>query len=314
MIYTYNITKNFLKELNTACNLDEANDILIFIKSHFIDKENVYFIGSENIWKNLDIKTEANYSLIKKLISFLNNEIGAFEGKSKNDVDFIFSGIDEDKYECKKKISCLEILNDSSLKNEIKKTTVDTWKGTKDRKDSQKKKRELHSLLKKIFKISDEVFLVDRHIPRTLYQNNKKHIESYKNSLNFFKNLLTQTNVKAKFYNGIDHETKKLISSKDLEAILIDFYSPLVSLNIPVMVKEGYDTYDVLHDRYVISIVDNNEVNFFEVRKGLNFLDQKNSIDSRIMTRLNKDIVDETYIEWNNLVEKQPNFIRFTIN
>ena len=62
MIYTYIVSKDFIKELDEY-NFKEVNKIIDFITTNFINEENIYNSGSRNLfsdgnYKNLRISSQ----------------------------------------------------------------------------------------------------------------------------------------------------------------------------------------------------------------------------------------------------------------
>ena len=85
-------------------------------------------------------------------------------------------------------------------------------------------KRNLSKYLKRIVEHSDEVFLIDRHVPRTICQSKTKHrkskdinyANSYLNSFEFFNSVLKDNLSKNRFYCGLlSKEFEKFGSSTE---------------------------------------------------------------------------------------------------
>ena len=318
MLYTYTISKNFINEINKICSVEEALNVYDFVKDCFISRENMYFCGTNKAWGNYYNQNCPNNALIKLLSGSLNNEIGPLSGKLKNKVDYFLSGIEEENEGEQTKITCENIIYEpEKLKKEILNDTKDSWKGitVSDKKLNQQKKRQLKLYLNKIFNISDQIYLVDRHIPRTAFQNESKYILSYKNSFEFIASLKPKKNSKLSLYNGIDSETKKGVNKEDLKKALLDLYQPLNPLQIKVYIKDDHEAYGELYLRGIISVIGDTVINIFQVDRGLNLIknDINFSIDARTLKRLSNSASDPIWESWQKNVENARDYLSFSV-
>jgi hypothetical protein len=207
MIYTYALNNEFISDLDNKCTIKEALKINTFVRESFMNKENIYYCGSRDFVKKFGTSQQ---EITNMFIQDLQAEIGILENEKDELIDFGF-GSNEKKIGSTT-ITCDDIINKKVTKETIKKLTPAFFIGKKSSKgDKKKQKKILIGCFKKIFKFTDQVYFIDRHIPVILLDNklaektNNEDIRSYKNSLEVYSTLLSlsKTKKEIKFFNGI---------------------------------------------------------------------------------------------------------------
>ena len=339
MIYTYLFTDEFFNDWRTTINSNQAYNIDNFLNNNFINKENIFYCGSEEIlYKNTGLNG-ANSSLIDYFINGFvpNGGVSIFSNKE-NTVDFIFCGKNEKIENDIFQITCEQIIKDKNLKKIIRMKTEDIWSNRKGKNDLIKK-------LDKLLKISKTVYFIDRHIPGIVADQNKMQLSQWNKSLKFFKNLISKRKNKSFFVNAVKNEIferyrKKLVKieseflyiEKDildnkthemLKNDLHNFYKVLEDIKTIILVKNKEAYYSGLHDRFIFFFLDDNRVLkkaleddtliIIEVTQGLNILDGKGKTTlPRRITRQNRENCNAIVEEWEENVENKPLFYKFT--
>jgi len=207
MIYTYVLNNEFISDFDNKCTNKEALKINKFIRESFMNKENIYYCGSRDFVKKFGTSQQ---EITNMFIQDLQAEIGILENEKDKLIDFGF-GSNEKKIGSTT-ITCDDIIKEKVTKKTIKNLTPDFLIGKKGSKDDKiKQKKILIEYLKKIFKFSDQVYFIDRHIPIIFFDNkigkktNTEDVRSYENSLHVYSTLLSlsKTKKEIKFFNGI---------------------------------------------------------------------------------------------------------------
>ena len=315
MIYTYLVLEDFIKKLDEY-NRNEVNIITNFISSNFIFKENIYNCGDRDLLSNYGTFKNLN---IDEFLSNLSNDMGFLEGKSNLGFDFIFS---EKSFGVKNtSISCDDILKNKTkegkdLKKEIKKNTPNFFLAKRYTSQSEKKKQseKLNEHLLRIFKTSDDLFFVDRMIPIILLENKPFQINTLNTSIKNISTLLKPLDIKIKFYSALSNKhittyNKMLVSEK-----LSNFMKPFKGKDIQAFVKHDKDVYEILHERYIFSFFNGEIFNIYNLAKGIQLWDGKNSINTGKLSRLDTNYSYEIKEEFNEKVKYSKNYARFPSN
>lgn len=180
MIYTFTIENDFFDNLRDNLNVRDARTVIDFISSNFINREN-FFLNAERK-KIFNQKTNGgNGNQLKVLLNKLGKKIKNFSNK--NNSDFIFSNIKNNESNF---ISTNKIISDNyvEIENYLDENFKPFWKYNS-KENNQNNKRNLEKSLIRLFDVCDEVYFVDRHIPRTLcqFENTKKSFEKKFNNL-----------------------------------------------------------------------------------------------------------------------------------
>ena len=251
MIYTFTIENDFFDDFRDKLNVKDARTVIDFISSNFINREN-FFLNAERK-KIFNQKTNGgNGNQLKVLLNKLGKKIKNFSNK--DNTDFIFSNIEGSKSNV---ISTNKIISDKyiEIENYLDENFKPFWKYTT-KENNQNNKRELEKSLTRLFNVCDEVYFVDRHIPRTLcqFENTKKSFENkltnlklrfdnnkiseqkynselykIKNDLKFHESYYNSYNNSFEFFNKIIKETSSInnrffcgLLKKDLKLLIDD--------------------------------------------------------------------------------------------
>ena len=208
MIYTFSFDEDFLKSFKDNLDAKQAYEIFSFIVTNFVGRDNFYLKINVKRAKFFVRNTNGgNGKILQVLLQKLSKKIKDFPQKV-DKTDFCFSNQDR---EYSRNISFKEILeNSEEIENDLEKNCKPFWTYSNGDND-QKNKRVLTKQLEKLILYSDEIYLIDRHIPRTICKaklknperRNIKFYQSYSNSLEFFNSVIKDKKSPNTFYCGI---------------------------------------------------------------------------------------------------------------
>ena len=168
--------------------------------------------------------------------------------------------------------------------------------------------------LKRIFKYSDKIYIVDAYLPDHLADNISSHVKSYENSFKFFSDLTN--NIKSiEFYNGIkvNELSKKKITKIQIEERLKRFYKLFKNHKSPVFVKaDKTKEHRTMYERMFITYLDGVNIGIFTVERGLNVLTQDSqTTHGRKIIKQDLDWTKTKLDAWAENVEESEDFISF---
>ena len=314
MIYTFSFEDNFLDAFNKDLSSTNATVIFQFINTNFIKRDNFYLKvnGKRKNFFNRKI-IGGNSTLLKTLISKLSRKYKNFPEKLKNS-DFTFSNkITKNEGA----ISFENIFkNHIFLEENLDINCKSYWQYSNKESDNSNK-RNLAKYLKRIVDHSDEVFLIDRHVPRTICQSKSKyrkakHINyanSYLNSFEFFNSILKNNLNKNRFYCGLlsGDFVKFGKEGLNIESILKDTFLTFKDSKIIVNVLSKYEAYTKLHERLIIGLINNEFFVMLRTEKGLNILDENFGFnkDKRKFDFVREEIALDDWQDWNSAVRHE---------
>lgn len=326
MIYNYSFTEKFFGEWREDLNTEQSQRIYDFLRENFLNRENIFYCGNEQIFNKIHGVGGPNSGLINLFSTdFISSGIKSVFSNKEQITDFKFCGENELISENYFHITCKKILSEKNFKKKIKIKTEDLW-------DNKKGKDDLIFKLDKLLKLSKSVFFVDRHVPGVVADQKKKQIIEWNKSLKFFNNLLSKAKTKSFFINGIKNDYLKRYENKSniidlephqmLKKDLRNFYKVLKEVKTLVMVKDQDAYYSGLHDRFIFFFFDNNHILekalndetllILEVSQGLNILDTKGKTTlPRRLERKTRGSCEAIVEEWKKNVENKPLFDKF---
>ncbi len=312
MIYTYSLNNEFISEFDNEYTASESIKIDQFIRDIFFKKENIYFCGTRDFSEKYG---NVKNGLTNSLIQSFNNELGPLENQSKKGIDFGLSG--KKNKIGNMSITCKNIIdNKTDLIEKINNLTVEYWIGKKYQKEEIKKKEKKHleSSLKRIFKYSDKIYFIDRYIPIILAENKSYNdVISYKKSLIVFSKLLSEYNLQINFFSGLNKKQKADYSKDQFDKILRNYFEKLENLDVKIFVKDDDDAFEILHERYIASYLDNSLFNLFQASRGIAFWDKNYSIKNGKFERKPNKLAENLTDEFRKKVEKSNNFLFFEL-
>lgn len=301
MIYIYTLKSNFLEDLMKNYSMQDAFKFLNFFQVNFIEKENMFFSSSENIFINYG--EGENKGIIDEILKNISNQRTAIKGEA----DFCLTSKYKDPSRTVN-ISMKDIIDDEKkLSQKIKENSKDYLKiGNGDKKI----KRKLESAIKRIFKFSQKIYLVDRYIPDHYYKENLK-VKEYNHSFQFLSRISKMYQSDLDIIASLSYNMKRIWKYEDIETKMyriIDHFSPK---KISLKIKDS-STWKELHKRWIISICED-EINIFEDSEGLNFIkDGKSNLSgpsNRHLYRHQLQLVNELYPSLKNKVENDENYL-----
>ena len=314
MIYTFSFNDDFLNGFSNDLTSKDATVIYQFINTNFIKRDNFYLRvdGKRKNFFNRNI-TGGNSTLLKMLISKLSRKYKNFPKKLKK-TDFTFSNNLSKNEET---ISFEKIFKSHiSIEESLDINCKSYWQYSN--KDSdQSNKRNLSKYLKRIVDHSDEIFLIDRHVPRTICQSksksrNEKHINyanSYLNSFEFFNSILKNNLNKNRFYCGLQSGEFNKFENEGLniENILKDTFLIFKDSKIIVHVLSKYEAYNKLHERLIIGLIKDEFFVMLRTEKGLNILDENFEFhkNKRKFDFVREEIALDDWQDWNLTVRHE---------
>lgn len=322
MIYTFSFEDEFLDKFSNELTPSDATVIFQFINTNFIKRDNFYLKidGKRKSFFNRKV-TGGNSTLLKILIAKLNRKYKNFPKKLKNP-DFIFSNTHQNN---EKVISFEDIFKKHiSIEENLDINCKSYWQYSNKDSDNSNK-RNLSKYLKRIVEHSDEVFLIDRHVPRTICQSKTKHrkskdinyANSYLNSFEFFNSVLKDNLSKNRFYCGLLSKEFEKFGSEGLniENILKDSFLIFKDSKIIVHVLSKYEAYDKLHERLIIGLINNEFFVMLRTEKGLNILDENFKFNKakRKFEFVREEIAIDDWEEWNVSVRHEKPRLQFYI-
>ena len=315
MIYSFKINKDFFIKLRDDLKEPDVKYIVNFFAEFLLNRENLLYFDKRDLVSDTDICTGVNSLLIKTLQSILEKKIKPIEILRDTEVDFIFTT--KTDWQSKiKKISIDDIIESRlDVTNSIRKLTPGKWITNK-KIPQEKLKQDLNGTLKKIFKYSDKVFIVDAYLADYLMQGIEKHVQSFNNSFILFRDLCAKVKT-IEFYNGVTSRQLKLrkCNKKNLELKLMNFYKIYKSSKALVNVKHGEASQKLplraMYQRMFITFLDDQNIGIFTAERGLNIIQaDNNTTQDRMIKRLNNDETELRLELWENM-DKYPNFIEF---
>ena len=314
MIYTFSFENNFLDAFSNDLTPKDATVIFQFININFIKRDNFYLRvnGKRKSFFNRKI-LGGNGPLLKTLLSKLSRKYKNFPKKLKNS-DFVFSNNPSNNYET---ISFQKIFKDHiTLEDNLDDNCKSYWQYSNKNSDASNK-RNLSKYLKRIIDHSDEVFLIDRHVPRTICQSKIKYKEmkhinyanSYLNSFEFFNSILKNNSNKNRFYCGLLLKDFNKFEKEGLniENILKESFLIFKDSKIIVHVLSKYEAYNKLHERLIIGLINNEFFVMLRTEKGLNILDENYEFnkDKRKFDFVREEIALDDWQDWNLVVRHE---------
>ena len=313
MIYSFNVKEDFFLELKNNSTYSEAETILNFFHELLYNRENLFYFDNRKIISNIKLPSGVNSIIIKELQTLLSRYIRPAEKVHNIEVDFIFSNI-KSKSNRQTNITSSEILKSrTEITKKIKDLTPNKWLPNANIPQNQLKK-DMEIKLKRIFKYSDKIYIVDAYLPDHLAENISSHVKSYENSFEFFSNLTN--NIKSiEFYNGIKVNllNKKKITKIQIEERLKRFYKIFKNHKSPVFVKaDKTKEHKAMYERMFITYLDEINIGIFTVERGLNVLTQDSkTTHGRKIIKQDLDWTQTKLDAWAENVEESSNFISF---
>ncbi len=315
MIYSFKISENFFIYLQNKLSNKEAVLILTFFEELFLNRENLFYFDNRKLISDNKLAVGANSLIIKELQQLLSKNIKSIEKINNIETDILF--VNENKKNTKQIfISIDQILNQrSKVTKLIKESTPNKWLPNEKLPKNQLKK-EITSTLKRIFRYSDKIYIVDRYLPDHLVENNFMNIKSYENSFKFFADLSTNIN-SVEFYNGVKLKQldKKKVKKDKLEDTLKKFYKIFKKYKSPVFVKSDENrnqAFQTMYERMFVTFLDDINIGIFTVEAGLNIINPDNlSTKGRKIVKQDRDWSEIKLEKWAEYVEKSDNFIFF---
>ncbi len=313
MLYSYTISENFLIELSKLNSLDQ-HKICDFIRSNFIDKENLYLKMNRKL---LTKKYEGpDNSELKDLVQNLSNNVKDVFAKKTIPIDIALCS-KKDNFPVK--IDCKLILDKKDkVKEELKKRLNSDWPMGNNDKNSEKLKQHF----KRILRFNNVVvfnyrYLIPPLVEKEEYKKGKKkflspkiemQLKGYMCFLELLKNLRNNNN-NIKFYTTIHprHINKAKNINFDIAKELKRLSNLFFKSNDKFIVKEfNEDLWKLLHTRLLITYLDDEE-NFLEDdlnvfgHEGLDFLLDKNTVnEGKLLWRHNSNFAQRL---WENTVK-----------
>ena len=231
MIYTFSIEKNFFDYFKDNLDSRDARTIIDFITGNFINRDNFFLKGDrKTIFKQNT--NGGNGTQLKTLLQKLNKKIKNFS--KSEDTDFIFS---IDKKSGSNVISVEDIINDKyiEIENNLNDNFKPYWKYSS-KNSNQKNKRDLEKVLIRLIKVCDEIYFVDRHVPRTLCQYESSKIK-FPKDLEILKKRLENKKIDENKYFFELSKIKKNLKSKESYHNSynnsFEFFSNIINLTNP---------------------------------------------------------------------------------
>lgn len=313
MIYSFKINKDFFIKLRDDLKEPDVKYIVNFFDEFLLNRENLLYFDKRDLISDTSLCSGVNSLLIKSLQSLLERKIKPIETLRDVEVDFIFTTKTDWKSKTKR-ISIGDIIDGrAEVVKQIKEHTPDKYISNK-KIPPEKQKQDLIKKLKKIFRYSDKVFIVDVYLPDHLMQGT--HIKSFNNSFNLFKDLCLKVK-SIEFYNGVTSQQlkKNKCNKKSLEFKLMNFYKIYKSSKALVNVKHGEISskppLSAMYQRMFITFLDDQNIGIFTAERGLNLIQHDNTTtEDRMIKRLDKDEADLRLDKWENM-NKYPNYIEF---
>ena len=324
MIYTFSFDEDFLKSFKDNLDAKQAYEIHSFIVSNFIVRDNFYLKINEKRKKFFGRNVNGgNGQILKDLMYRLGRKVKDFPQRN-NNADFIFSNNHEDNI---RNLTFKKILeNSNDIESDLEKNCKPFWTYSNSC-DDENNKKVLAEKLEKLILYSDEIYLIDRHIPRTICKaklNNaapedKIFYSSYSNSLEFFNSIIKDKKSPNTFYCGITVGNYNTFKKKGLniEKTLEEFFFKLKESKSKVKVVSGDVGYKnpQMYKRLIIGLINNELFTMFKTDKGLNILDEKNRInpDKRDFEVLRQEYALGIWEEWK-LVKYIKPMIQFSLS
>ena len=264
MIYTFSFDTYFLNQFKNDLKVNEATLIYQFINNNFIQRQNFYLKTNEKRKKFFSINTNGgNGPLLKTLLSKLSKKYKNFPKKLKK-TDFIFSNLKDQKANIKL-FSHKDILNNHiNIEEDLEENYKPFWQQS-NKLSEQANKRSLARNLERVVDHSDEVFLVDRHVPRAMCKcksNIKKsgddrRAKAYLNSLEYFSSILKNKESKNRFFCGLLNTELNGFNNEGLniESILKEAFLTFKDIGLFVHLFTKYEAYEKLHERLIIGLI-----------------------------------------------------------
>ena len=327
MLYSYTISENFLKELSNLKPIDQ-HKICDFIRSNFIDKENLYLKMDRKVltkkYAGLD-NTE-----LKDLIQTLSNNIKDVFAKKTIPIDIALCN-KSDKFPVK--IDCKLILeNGKKIKEDLKKRIKIGWPSGNNEKNVDKLKLHLKRILSfnsvvvfnyrylipPLVDIAENIELNKRGRKIRLSRKVEIQLKGYMYFLELLKNLRNYDN-KIKFYTTINPRHDKIAKSInfDIEKELKRLSNLYFKKNDEFVIKEyDHDLWSLLHTRLLITYLDDekdfleDDLNVFG-HEGLDFLMDKDTIKKgKMLWRHNNDFAQGLWENTVKIVNKYNDFYK----
>lgn len=324
MIYTFSFDEDFLKSFKDDLDFEQAYEIYSFIVSNFITRDNFYLKINEKRTKFFRKNVNGgNGKILKDLLLRLGRKVKDFPQRT-NKADFIFSNQNSDN---NRNISFKKILeNPADTEVDLEKNCKPFWTYSNN-SDDENNKKVLAEKLKKLILYSDEIYLIDRHIPRTICKakiknaapEHENYYKSYSNSLEFFNSIIKNNKCPNTFYCGITNGNYDNFKKKGLniEKILEEFFIKLKDSKSKVKVVSGDEGYKnpQMYKRLIIGLINNELFSMFKTDKGLNILDENNIInpDKRDFEVIRQEIAVGIWEEWKLVKYIKPK-IQFSLS
>ena len=264
MIFSYHITKNFIKDANKLDKREKfINNFLdICSQPFFILFKDIEF--PDEIDRLFKERLEKSFKINKTIKKLINK-------KNISNIDIIFGSDHDDRFDCKNLYTAKQVYDDpfKILKNfKGQKISFNNISG-----DSSLFKKHIA----KLFKYSTHLLLIDRHLGAALVERetynmmgttnennnqkriNKNLISEYNFILSFYKNLAIENNTVCHFVSSHGRKKNKKINYEEVLPLMKKKY---FDDNVFKFFKLVIRDWDKTYDRYIIFFNDD-EVLFF---------------------------------------------------
>ena len=329
MIYTFSFNSEFLDSFKNKINNDQATLIYHFINQNFIRRFNFYLKieGKAKKFFNSDVNG-GNGTLLKTLLGKLRNKHKNFPAKV-NNVDFLFSN---EKNKNSNIISFEKIFRDHvKLEEDLDDNYKSFWQANFNEND-QFNKRKLSKALERIMSHSDEIYLIDRHAPRTLCKakrknrktgevnsNDKNYGLSYLNSFEFYNSIIKNKKINNRFFGGLLMKEFNDFNKEGLEVekILKDSFNKFKDSKSKVHVISKHEAYTqrIFHERLIIGLINNDFFVMIKTEKGLNILDENYELnkDKKKFDFVREEFALDDWEDWKVNVRYVKPLIEFAV-
>ncbi len=313
MIYSFKIKEDFILDLQKNPSYQETESVLNFFHELLSNRENLFYFDNRKLISNTKLSSGNNSVVIKELQMLLSKHIKPVEKVHNIEVDFVFSNI-KSKSNRQINFNTEDIIKKrTETSKKIKELTPNKWLPNENIPSNQLKK-DMEAKLKRVFKYSDKVYIVDAYLPDHLADNITNYVKGYENSYKFFSDLTN--NIKCiEFYNGIklNNLKKKKITKIQIEERLKRFYKIFKNHKSPVFVKaDKTKEHKAMYERMFITFIDEINIGIFTVERGLNVLSHDNqTTEGRTIVKRDLDWSLAKLDVWQKNVEKSEDFIFF---
>ena len=314
MIYSFSISKEFFFDLSKE-NYEDLSHILDFIDEHLIEKDNFYFIICEDIndkklyqgYNGAQIKNTIQ-KLVAKSIPNTNIKETDFLIYSQEKLNSKIKGISLDEIKYASTELRKELVKLSPKKVSIQKNYSFT--------------ENLEKQLKRVLQFANSAILIDRHVPRTICQNQNIHLLKAKET---FKIIKKSSTVPIEFIGNL-MSIKKLIKENDLRlspptdqtiknAIEIFFKDCLKDSKVTIkeaQSEDGYNAWQFLYDyRGMYLIINEIHYSFIDCSPGISFNSKKDKIPVKLEL-MDSDDTKQLNENWENIVQKPNDYLSFS--